>query len=119
MTELRIIPILAGMLFVVGGCAQQPAKTDQKLIARAARYGVSPQLLVMAGNYGYLPETSHGKTLFCRDQESTGSYIADVQCVGPERLQAQLDREARQGSEARRRMERTPAGCAGQCMPTP
>jgi hypothetical protein len=111
--QLRL-PIVIGIVFVAAGCAQQPAGTDQTVGARAAYYGVSPQLLKMAGNYGYLPQISHGKTLFCRDQESTGSDIDETQCVDAAHLKSHLDREAGEGREDQRQLERAP----GVCSPT-
>lgn len=114
MKNLRI-PLVVCILLAVGGCAQQPLKNDPTVAARAAHYGVSPQLLHTAANYGYVPQMRDGKALFCRSQESTGSYIAQAQCLNGAQLKQQLGREADEQGRDQRVMEDRPhaAYCPG------
>lgn len=46
-----------------------------------------------------------GKALFCRDEESTGSYIEAKQCLDAAQLEQQLGREADQQGQDQRVME--------------
>lgn len=104
MQNLRI-PLVVGLLLAAAGCAQQPLKSDPTVVAQAAHYGVSPRLLQTAGNYGYVPQMRAGKAVFCRDQESTGSYIEAKQCLDAAQLQQQLGREADEQGQDQRMME--------------
>lgn len=108
------LSLMVGVLLAVGGCAQQPLKNDKAVAARAAAYGVSPQLFQMASNYGYLPQMRAGKPVFCRAQEVTGTSIGMTQCFDPTQLEARLKQESRWANEGQRGMEKTFGACSSK-----
>lgn len=108
--------LVIGMVLAVGACAaQQPRKDSPRVIAQAARYGVSPYLLVTAENRGYWPQTRHGKTYFCRSAAVTGSEIATEECLDAGLIPARLGRE----QDEQRRSQDALQQNHGFCMPSP
>lgn len=107
------LPLVFGMALAVGACAQQPPKDSPKVAAQAARWGVSPYLLVTAENRGYRPQKRHGKTYFCRSAAVTGSEIATEECLDAGLIPARLGRE----QDEQRRSEEALQNNHGVCMP--
>lgn len=114
MTGSRLSLVL-GVVLAVGACAHQPSKDSPRVAAQAARYGVSPYLLVTAENRGYWPQIRHGKTYFCRSSAVTGSEIATEECLDAGLIPARLGRE----KDEQRRSQDALQESHGFCMPTP
>lgn len=98
-------------VLAAGACAHQPAENSPRLIAQAARYGVSPRLLRAAENRGFWPQMQDGRAQFCRASEVVGSEIAARECVDPAQLQARLAREEDEAARSRAALERGSGGC--------
>jgi hypothetical protein len=104
------------MALVVAACAQQSPRNTPAPVTRAARYGVSSAFLRAAANYGYEPKIINGNVMFCRYEESLGSYVDQTYCYSTARLKLQLEREGRWGKDAQHALEKPYAGCyGGQC----
>jgi len=112
MTVLQLCLVL-GIVLAVGACAQQPPKDSPRVAAEAARWGVSPYLLLTAENRGYWPQKRHGKVFFCRSAEVTGSGIATEECLDAGLLPARLGRE----QDEQRRSEEALQKNQGFCVP--
>ena len=95
------------LALAVGGCAQPSPRNNPTLSAEAARYGVSPDLLVQADRAGYLPEVHGGKTFFCTRQAQTFSYVPKSQCFDPTQMAAQLQTSSEALSDIQQRMRPT------------
>jgi hypothetical protein len=109
------LSLILGMVLAVGACAQQPAKDSPRVAAEAARWGVSPYLLVTAENRGYWPQMRHGKVFFCKSAAVTGSEIASEECLDAGLLPARLGRE----QDEQRRSEDALQRNHGFCTPSP
>lgn len=87
-------PIVVILALAAGGCAQTPLRNTQTLSADAARYGVSPELLLRARSAGYSPVIRQGETFFCTEQAQTFSYVPKTQCFDKAHVSAQLQQSA-------------------------
>lgn len=113
MTGSRLGLVLI-MVLAVGACAQQPSKASPRAATQAARWGVSPYLLVTAENRGYWPQMRKGKLFFWRSTAVIGSNIESQECLDPALMGARLGREQ---DEQRRSQSALEQG-QGSCIPT-
>jgi hypothetical protein len=109
------LSLLLGMVLTVGACAQQPPKDSSRAAAEAARWGVSPYLLVTAENRGYWPQRRHGKVFFCKSAAVTGSEIATEECLDAGLMPARLGREQDEQRRSQEALQRSQSFC----MPNP
>lgn len=114
MTGSQLTLVLA-MVLAQCACAQQPPKGSPRVAAQAARWGVSPYLLVTAENRGYWPQMREGKVFFCRSTPVIGSSIASEECLDAGLMAGRLGRE----QDEQRRSEDALEKGHGFCMPTP
>jgi hypothetical protein len=85
--------LAASVIALAAGCADHPAGSKgahPSSAAQAARYGVSPHLLEEAANLGYQPQIRNGRTVFCMEEEKTGSLFSTEHCVDEKGLAFQL-----------------------------
>jgi hypothetical protein len=108
------LALALSMVLAVGACAQQPPKNSPRVAEQAARWGVSPYLLVTAENRGYWPQIREGKVFFCRSAAVIGSNIASEECLDAGLIAGRLGREQ---DEQRRSQDALQKG-QGYCIPT-
>lgn len=109
------LALVLGMVLAVGACAQQPSKSSPRVAAEAARWGVSPYLLVTAENRGYWPQMREGKVFFCRSAAVIGSNIASEECLDAGLIAGRLGREQDEQRRSQDALEKS----GGFCVPTP
>lgn len=109
------LALALGMILAVGACAQQPHKSSPRVAAEAARWGVSPYLLVTAENRGYWPQMRDGKVFFCSSAAVIGSNIASEECLDAGLIAGRLGRE----QDEQRRSEDALEKSQGYCIPKP
>ncbi|HVI04932.1 MAG TPA: hypothetical protein VM711_02415 [Sphingomicrobium sp.] len=114
MTRSRLALVLS-LALAGGACAQQPPKNSSRVAAQAARWGVSPYVLVTAENRGYWPQMREGKVFFCRSAAVIGSNIASEECLDAGLMVGRLGRE----QDEQRRSQDALQKSEGYCIPKP
>lgn len=107
------LALMVGMVLAVGACAQQPPKSSPRVAAEAARWGVSPYVLVTAENRGYWPQMRDGKVFFCSSAAQIGSNIPSEECLDAGLIAGRLGREQDEQRRSEDALEKT----QGYCIP--
>jgi hypothetical protein len=109
------LALVFGMVLAAVACAQQPPKNSPRVAAQAARWGVSPYLLVSAENRGYWPQMREGKVFFCRSEAVIGSNIASEECLDAGVMAGRLGREQDEQRSSQDALEKSHGYCISGC----
>ena len=106
--KLYRIVVSVAVAFGMAGCAHFGVRSGRNhtvtafVKAQARHYDVSPQLMLLALNMGYQPKIQGKKTVFCRSQTPTGSFIAHDYCVSANNIRSEMSNRHRLGSQMQR-----------------
>jgi hypothetical protein len=110
MTKSQLALVL-GLVLALAACAQPTPKDSPRVAAQAARWGVSPYLLVTAENRGYWPQMRDGKVFFCKSAAVTGSNIASAECLDAGLIAGRLGREQDEERRSQDALQKTQGFC--------